>query len=819
VRTALGELDALRRRELGRLAHLVISNLLSRLALEAAAAAASRRTAGTLRFHDLLVLTRDLLRDRPEIRRAVRARYRRILVDEFQDTDPLQLQIVLLLGAATPGSPPEPGRLFFVGDPKQSIYRFRGADASLYGEAREALVGGEPTRLASNFRSVPGVLSFVNGVFSSLIDDESRPGETVADYVPLEPVRLPQGEHPPVVVLGGPSKERASAAERRELEAGEIAATITLALREGWPVHDGAGLRPARPSDIAVLVPRRTGLFALESAFAKWAIAYRVASSTLIYGSDEVRDLRAALAAIGAGADERAVVAALRTPAFACSDGEILRYRLAGGALRLDAAVPPGMEESPVPTALRGLWRLHEEQYRLGVLGVLEQLLVEHHLLALQAGTSHRREALRRVDFVLDRARAFTESGGEGVAGFISFLDLEAQLAVRGIELPRSGEEEQAVTILTVHGAKGLEFPIVVLAELGGPPSSRRGPTLLLPRDAAPQARIRSGVETDGYLAAAREEDEAEAREAIRLAYVGATRARDHLVVSLFHHPAKTDRARSLAELLHGAWIASGATARRVELPAEAEAVGPRGQEQARRRLEAVNLDAWREAREALLAAISRRRSVAATGLAAQHWTPPRSVSPAEDPPEEASWRRPRAATNVGRAVHAVLQQVDPALAGELGALSRAAAIEEGCQGEEALVEELVHTALRSAVVQRAVASGRYYRELPLSVAIGGGVLEAVVDLCFEDGGELVVVDYKTDALRSAREVEEVAARYTSQAGAYALALEAVTGRAVSSVVLVFLALAEGAVEYEVPDLPSAIEHARALAEQALAPA
>jgi ATP-dependent exoDNAse (exonuclease V) beta subunit len=201
------------------------------------------------------------------------------------------------------------------------------------------------------------------------------------------------------------------------------------------------------------------------------------------------------------------------------------------------------------------------------------------------------------------------------------------------------------------------------------------------------------------------------------------------------------------------------------------------------------------------------------------HTIPPRPrPSIEEEAGEDEGWSRPRAATSFGRAVHAVLQHLDPASPGDLVQLSRLAAVEEGCEQDAAHIAHLAAVALESAVVRRAVASGRCYRELPLSVSIEGGALEAVVDLCFEEDGQLVVVDYKTDALHSREEVAGAALGYRSQAGAYALALEAVCGRPVSAVVLLFLAVPGGPVEHVVEELPAAVADARRLADRALAP-
>ena len=801
VRDALAGVEAARAEALAGIADLVVSSLVTRLGAEAHRAAAARRSAGTLYFHDLLVLADELLRRSPRARAAARGRFRRLYVDEFQDTDPLQLEIVLQLGTAEGATAPEAGRLFFVGDPQQSIYRFRGADATAYLRARAALGVGEPTRLFTNFRSVPAVLEWVNAVFARLLAGG-------AGYTPLVPVRTPFAGRPSVTVLGGPLDEQLTQAERREVESAEVAATIAAAVDEGWPVREEERARPACYGDIAVLVPRRTGLFTLESALQSLDIPYVVSSSTLVYNSAEVQALRAALGALAPGADERAVFAALRTPLFGCDDGELVAHRQAGGSFSLAAG--PGQPAGPVTEGIAVLTRLHDDAYRLGVVGLLGELLRERRVLALHAGSARPSEALRRVEFLVDRAGAFEAAGGATLAEFLAFLDLEGQSGVRNVELPTADAAEDAVRILTVHGAKGLEFPIVVLAELGGAPSGAAWGPRLLAGEGRLEARLRGGVETAGFAALAERADGEELAERLRVAYVAATRARDHLVVALHHRPAKSEAARSLAERIADL-DALPPVARRAPAPGARRAGAPPAPALPPAPLGAAELDRWRQQRADLARRLSLAPGVSATGLA-----PPlvhRHGAATQMDPEAGDWRRPRAGTAVGRAVHRLLQESGPSPGFPLTPLADALSLEEGCPAEATTVERLARAALASPVVRRAAASARHWRELPLTMRVAGGTLEAVVDLCFEGPEGLVIVDYKTDSLSSLTELSELAEHYRPQVGGYALALEALGAGPVSEAVLLFLSVAGGVVEHRVPDLGAAAAGARKRAE------
>jgi len=856
------------------LVDLVLVALGERLAAEAVAAADRRRAAGELRFHDLLVHARDLLARDQHVRRGLAERYRYILVDEFQDTDPIQFEIVQLLGARSPGGPLEPGKLFFVGDPKQSIYRFRGADVRRYEAARAAVAGGEPTRLVANFRSVPGVIAWVNAVFGPLLggsdpapdgrggadgrNAEGRvaPGGAVATapgaapsptYAALAPARGPLAPGAAVVVLGGPSEGPELAGERRGREADAIAATVAEAVGEGWTVEADGGSRPARYGDIAVLVPRRTGLAELEQALDAADVPYRVSSTTLVYQSPEVRDLVACLRAMRSPSDGPAVVAALRTPYFGCGDDELLTWRRAGGSLRLDAEFPAGAgAEHPVARALGALGRFGVVCRAAGPVAALEALVRDRHVLQLAAGRRRNREALRRVRFVLDQARAFVEAGRTSVSELLVWMDLQAADQVRTVELPPPEDDEDAVEIMTIHGAKGLEFPIAVMAELGGRPRAAAGrPTVLATGAGGFEIHVNKERRTLGFADLAEQEQLLERAEQLRLCYVAATRARDHLVVALHHSPSASPRAASLAQLLHEAsagwpalWRPGSGTRPAAPTPdRRSRPAGVPGDDGAPARgggpgATAADYARWLAGHEALVARLQVPASVSATELTGELAPGPGRAGAGRagagragtEPPGEAGddpapWRGRRAATALGRAVHAVLQRVDLATGARLEELAATAAAEEGCAERLAEVVELAAAALSAPVVAAAAASPTLRRELAVAVPLGDGVVDGIVDCCFDDGDGLVLVDYKTDALARPEDVPAAAERYRLQVGAYALALGEVLGRPVSRCVLVFLAPPSGAVELEVGRLDEAVADARRAILGRLAPA
>jgi len=405
--------------------------LTARFVLEGAR---QRRAEGGLEFHDLLVLARDLLRTNHDVRRVLHERYRHLLLDEFQDTDPIQIELAVLIVTAI--AQPEAdgwdhlmvpdGSLFFVGDPKQSIYRFRRADIELFLRARDRFGGGgDLARLTTNFRTVEPVLDWVNALFGECMADEIA-GRQPA-YTPLHAHRRADSgvDHRPLL-LGGPhpdTKVRASAL--REAEASDVACTIAriLAEPEQWPVHDGApgGWRPAEPGDITILLPTRTSLPFLRDALDAAGIGYRLATGTLVYDTQEVRDVLAVLRAVDDPTDEISLVAALRSPLYACSDVDLFTFREAGGRWDLRSSPPPALAgvDHPVLAAFAHLRDLWEQRWWRTPSAMVAQLLADRHGFLLGFGASRPADVWKRLRFLVDQARLFEEAGGGGLRAFV----------------------------------------------------------------------------------------------------------------------------------------------------------------------------------------------------------------------------------------------------------------------------------------------------------------------------------------------------------------------------------------------------------------
>lgn len=784
----------------------VLGALLGAVAEFTRQGAAERARVGRLAFHDLLVRSRDLLRAHPEVRRELSQRYTRLLIDEFQDTDPLQIELAVLLTTDPDADGPAPGRLFFVGDAKQSIYRFRRADISLFLRVREEMVD-EPLQLTRNFRSVPGILDFVNHAFTALMGDGAEGAQ--AAYEPLEPAReRPAAADAPVILLG--EERTGSVAEIREHEAADIAATVERVVREAWPVGNGpagdARTRPANLSDIAILLPTRTSLPQLEAALENADVAYRVESASLVWSTQEVRDLLSVLQAVDDPTDEVAGVAALRSPALACGDDDLFAYRQAGGRWSVTATPPESLgPDHPVVAAVRTLRDLHDDRWWTTPSALVDRAVRDLKLMELAFAHRRPRDHWRRLRWVVDQARAFEASGGTTLRAFLAWAERQAADDTRAREASLPEADDEAVRILTVHGAKGLEFPVVILSGLNRVASGGgSGGRVLWSDDGTPEAKA-GKFATPGFAAVLERERDMERHEQLRLLYVAATRARDHLIVSVYRKANDRSQAGEVARVAAErpelwrrldqpfALVAQTAAARPAANPA---APGRRRE--------------WDAERSARIAALRRAPVKAATTISA-------AAHEEEPDPEAPPWRRGRAGTSIGRAVHGVLQSVDLGTGHGAADLARAQAAAEGVDAKASEVERLVLAALSSGAVKEAVA-GRHWREVYVAAPVGGLTIEGFVDLLYETPDGLVVVDYKTDTVRSDAEVDAAVERYRLQAAAYALALERSLGRPVARCTFVFVSGGR-ARQRDVADLPAAVADVESLVRTGLAPA
>jgi ATP-dependent helicase/nuclease subunit A len=509
---------------------LVLAHALGRvLAFVDERLAAAKRRDGVLTFDDLITGATTMLAAHPATAVRLLGGVRAVLVDEFQDTDATQIDLVRRL-AAGPDA-----QLFAVGDEKQSIYRFRGADVEVFDVMRRTI--GQELPLADNFRSRPVLLAFVNGLaarlFAATADAPPWRVRWSADQR-LRPRREPRAAEPRpsirlVSLANQIEEQRLAAAPARALEARAVAATITELLAEGW-----------RPRDVAVLLPALTQVKAYEYALRRFAIPYEIVRGRGFYQCQEIRDLVHLLAAVVDPEDDLALTAALRSPLFGLSDTALERLaavpgRLGAAVARADVALEPD-DSAALGEARRTLATLRAARDRVTVAELLTQAIDATGIEPVLAAQFHGAQKVANVRKLVARARAQGSRGFLDAATFVGRARGLLDEVAREPEAARLAADVDAVQVMTVHQAKGLEFPVVVLPDLGREaPRDFRSPVVVDPRFGllaaatfgAGRHRLAHALIEDWR----RDDRERGEAERARLLYVACTRARELLVL------------------------------------------------------------------------------------------------------------------------------------------------------------------------------------------------------------------------------------------------------------------------------------------------
>ena len=515
-----------------------------------------KHRAGALDFLDLLIKARDLVRDSASVRTRFRDRFRVLLVDEFQDTDPLQAELLLLLAGEDGSDRLRPGALFIVGDPKQSIYRFRRADVGAYLRLSTHLARQDatPVTLQTSFRSVPSIQRCVNAAFATEMTGDLHALQ--ASYVALRPSRADVPSQPSVVVLPVPRPYG-----KREVTQGALANSQPPAIGEfvswlvsplcGWTVeadrdeqsrdaHPGSPTSPNRrpivPSDICILFRRflhfgddvtRPYVEALEAR----GVPHLLVGGKTFHEREEVDAIRSALTAIEWPEDELSVYATLHGPLYAIGEEEMLEYHAAARVFhpyRVPADLPDRLK--PIASALATLRDLHSGRNHRPVADTIGRLVAAtraHAGFILWRGGE---QVLANVIHISDLARRYEAEGGLSFRGFVDLLRESAD-RTEAPEAPILEEGSEGVRLMTVHKAKGLEFPVVILADIACRLSSDDASRYLDSSRGLCAVRIGGWAPLD-LLEHNAEEAARDEAEGVRLAYVAATRARDLLVVT-----------------------------------------------------------------------------------------------------------------------------------------------------------------------------------------------------------------------------------------------------------------------------------------------
>ena len=733
----------------------------------------ARRRALTLNYGDLLAVAARLLREDRDVRRALQAKYRWLFVDEFQDTNALQAEVIVLLasdigaGADWTQVRLRPGALFVVGDPKQSIYRFAGADIETYARVRGLVErsAGRVVELTASFRAAPPLCQWANRVFA-------RPG-----FFPATATLQQPAFHPLKVVRAA---GRAGATGLRTLtipasvEAADVAKAEADAIARFIRNAVDAGER--RFGDFLVLTRKRGNLPCYTAALDRLHIPVSVSGAVAFSQSREVAILAGLLGALADPDDGVALVGVLRGPLFGLSDEALFRHREAGLGLQLSAPIPDDAT-GPVVEALRQVHEMYRWTRTLPAPAAVERILEATGILArataMTPGAAEAGDLLHAVDRVRQIAEA---GGGLSAAAAVLAEDLE-ESEVESV--PLEPGRQDVVRVMNLHRAKGLEAPVVFLADpLGG---LKARADIRVVREGAralgyfqiTRSRADWGVtllaEPEGWDAHEAAELEYVRAEETRLLYVASTRARDLLVVSRWAGSQSRQRPWTPFDAHLG-------DARELPLPRQLtlhfHSLGELG---APARETAA---ARRQAARATAAAPSWRvESVTATA---------HKAGPVGRPLQAGRTREPDTGMAWGTLVHGLLEHAMRGPHRDRAHLERLANwLTFGNAELRRVVPEALQTVERvmaSEVWRQAMAAEERRVEVPFAVTVAGStpptVLYGVVDLAYRAPDGWHLVDYKTDQA----DLPTLCERYAGQLRQYGTQWSALTDQPIGHI-------------------------------------
>jgi ATP-dependent helicase/nuclease subunit A len=783
-------------------------------------------TQNKLDYNDLLARAFQLLNDpaQTELRNELSEDLQLLLVDEFQDTDQLQVDLVKLLC----GERLDDGKLFFVGDFKQSIYRFRGAQPQVFHDLRSTVPKRGQLPLNENFRSQPAILNFVNALFCGAFQNQ---------YEPLRPHRAQITPEPAVEFLWAitPSKNDKSIKGAARAARAEEARRIARRIRQLVDSEEGiiagpasetkTSTRPLELRDIAILFRTLSNVDLYEAALRDYGLDYYVVGGHAFYAQQEIYDVLNLLRAVTSAADEIALAGVLRSPFFSLTDESLYWLVEEGGTLnsglfahQLPAAFSAderlkGAAAAETLTYLRGRKDFTPIATLLGE--ALSRTGYDAALVAEFLG-DRKRANLQKL---LEQARTADRGGVLDLAGFIGQL---SEFVAREPKEPLAAtlsESAQVIRLMTIHHAKGLEFPLVILPDLDRPendhaPAAAFSPTLgpLIP---LPDEDDRDHVVTGMKLYQILEKQE-DVEERKRLLYVAATRAADHLILSsslAAYDDLRSDWLEMLAsqfDLETGAPVGqlpSGYASPQVrvtdkEPPTDYKPSGQaRGPDWLQILADAHDLAA--SGRGVVPPGVfpiavdtSARRRFSVSRLSGQivrdddweKYLAPQTSSPAPDAVD------PR---ELGRLVHSVLQRLS---------FTGDNPIRDWC--EQLAAENVLSNApqaaeLAQSMVERFVDSPRWaqltrattvHREIEFLLAWppdrdsdDGRYLQGYIDCLYQDAdGRWHLLDYKTNDIPAAG-CPDAATRYEMQMVVYALAAEHALGQPAAELTLHFL--------------------------------
>ena len=696
-----------------------------------------RRDHSILNFGDLLTGTVGLLRDNPEVRNYFKKRYTHMLVDEFQDTDPVQAEIILFLTGTDTGERnwrniiPSPGSLFVVGDPKQSIYRFRRADIDIYNLVKKIFSGkdGEVLTLYSNFRSLPFMQETMKDVFKEILPDKETKYQ--ARYFPLNTVKTINKDCNSGVMENPISKVyRDNASEIAKIDAAKIANWIKGAVNGGIMLQNDKG-EPVRPrySDFLILTRFKKNLRLYAKSLELLGIPYDVSGGESFSVSLELNEIFRLFKAIEDERDTVALITTLRGMFFGISDRDLYRFKKAGGRFSYYSEVPGGFDEFGRAFKMLISFKKMVNNYEPAVAAamIIEKLGIVPFSICKEEGLTRAGNIFKALELLRERKNGRLDT----FSGLVS--DLAEFLKTGGIEsMSLISSEESSVRIMNLHKAKGLEAPVVMLADPMGAGGdydpghhiTRTGDgkasgyfTITVPSGSYSNTTIAIPPDWDKKMEEEKQYEEAEKK---RLEYVAVTRAKNILVVSTYRDGSR----RKAWEFMHD-YLAG-----KSKIEASEELDG------SEREMLEVSKDEWKKVGKDINESLEKIKG-ASYGLINVTTEAKKGIIFTESAGQGMSW---------GRIVHKAVELVCKGGYESLEVLGRAWIEEEGRnEGDLEKLIGVVDGFMESGMYGRIERAEEKYFEVPFALEEDGSIVYGVIDAVFREGDAWVIVDYKTD--------------------------------------------------------------------------
>ncbi len=734
------------------------------------------REQGKMDFSEILCKTDQLLASSREARDYFKQKFSKIFVDEFQDTDPLQVKILFYL-AEKEGEfcsdwedvKLSAGKLYIVGDPKQSIFRFRRADIEMYTRAMERLTagkGGEKEFLTVNYRSSEKVIGFVNGFFKDRI---AKPADGMyqADYVELN--ARPKAGKKGGVVFVEPAGDLAAMEEQKKDEARSVEAKLTAT----WISKNAGSGKPYAFGDIMLLFKTKSNMQQTADYLEQLEIPYEMVGASSYFGRAEILDMANFLAVVANPLDTVRIVAALKGPFFSLTDKDLFSWRQDGNYFEYR---DEGLAESdhPVGQAMDELRELHERSRTETAYTILSDMLEQKGVLAsymVSFRGKHRvMNVLKAVELLKDMGKVpFCKAAN----GFVEKLQQNIEMPDFA---PRAGQPD-AVQFLTVHKAKGLEQRVVYLADCTS--NNIIGNDVYIDNESGKMIyTIHKDYSTPDSTKWKEKDQRRDEAESERLRYVAATRAKELLLVNRV--PCKQE-GKTFAAHFTGLGVKADTVqidvSKLVLTPGKhAGNVKPRANGRFAGELKKITDEIPRQIETLSHPSMTVGRPSTVVASAEQI-----SVQVLYDPEAMRYNVEGVSASEMGTLAHKMM---------ELNPVNLKKAAETLIKNEKLNIDpaelvKVVKSLQKKDFEERIGRAKQVLREVPLKFTGSDGICyDGSIDLLFEEEDGWVVVDYKTVIVPNAEAEQQLIKKYESQLALYCEGLKQM-GLSVKETILV----------------------------------